>query len=476
MLIPADDHDVRLIENVHPSNYLQPVPADRYHLVVLGGGSAGLVCAAAAAGLGAKVALVEKSLMGGDCLNFGCVPSKALIAVSKSWHKTSDFAEAMRRVRQLRAEISPDDSVDRFKRLGVDIFLGKGRFLDAHSLGINGLRVRFRKAVIATGTRPRIPEVAGLKEAGFLTNETIFQIKALPKRLAILGGGPVGCELGQAFQRMGAEVSILQRGNRLLPHEDPEASGVLYQQLIKDGVMVRLGCLLEQVGISGNSRRLLFRTEGRTERLEVEEILVAAGREANIHEIGLAEAGVESSEEGIVVNDFLQTSNPDIYAAGDVCLKQKFTHAADAAARIVVQNALFAGRKRMSRVVVPWCTYTSPEIAGVGRMTGTIFQKNLSEVHRARLEGEVDGFIKICVAEKGDKILGATIVAPHAGEMINEITLAMQQGIGLSKLSGVVHPYPSYSEAIRQVGDAYQRTKLTPGIKKILEGWFKWVR
>ncbi len=489
---PMDQYNETLVSNVHPADWKNPKPLGRYNLVVVGAGAAGLVTAAGAAGLGAKVALVEKDLLGGDCLNVGCVPSKSLIRSARAVaevHNAAeygvrvpdgiviDFAAVMERMRRIRARISTHDSADRFRNLGVDVFLGEGSFSGHDRLEVAGETLRFKKAVIATGARALDPPISGLSEAGYLTNETVFNLTKLPRELLVIGGGPIGCELAQAFRRFGSEVTIVEMSPQFLAREDPDAAAILYEQFKAEGINVLLGATVESVAASEKGKSVSV-TQGQTKHtLEVEEILVGAGRVPNVDGLGLEKAGVGyDSKTGVLVNDRLQTDNLNIFAAGDICMKHKFTHAADAAARIVLQNALFWGRKKLSALTIPWCTYTDPEIAHVGlsekdaRERGipiNTFKRDLNAVDRALTDGEETGFVKIHVKQGSDKIVGATIVSRHAGEMISEITVAMKGKIGLGTLANVIHPYPTQAEAIRQAGDAYNRTRLTPFLKKL---------
>jgi pyruvate/2-oxoglutarate dehydrogenase complex dihydrolipoamide dehydrogenase (E3) component len=500
-VLPEDEHNAELVANVHPPGWKNPEPADRYNLVVVGAGTAGLVTAAGAAGLGARVALVERHLMGGDCLNVGCVPSKCLIRSSRAAHDIRgaasygvgagkgfepDFPAVMERMRRLRARISSHDSAGRFAGLGVDVFLGEARFSGPDAVEVDGRALRFAKAVIATGARAFVPPVPGLEDAGFLTNETIFSLTDLPRRVLVFGAGPLGCELTQAFRRFGSQVTIVERGPRFLAREDPDAAEVLHEAFRREGIDVRLDTEVVRVHLSEKGKHVLLRKDGAESECVVDEVLIGAGRVPNVGGLNLESAGVEYDDRnGVRVNDFLRTTNSRIYAAGDVCLRHKFTHTADAAARIVIQNSLFRGRKRVSALTVPWCTYTDPEIAHVGMyerdardagIGSDAFVRRMKDVDRAIADGEEEGFVKIHVRKGTDEILGATVVARHAGEMINEISLAIAGKIGLGTIANVIHSYPTQAEAIKQAADAYNRTRLTPFPKKILNWWLAWTR
>jgi pyruvate/2-oxoglutarate dehydrogenase complex dihydrolipoamide dehydrogenase (E3) component len=392
----------------------------------------------------------------------------------------------MERMRRLRAELSPHDSAQRFAALGVDVFLGEARFSGPDTVEVAGQTLRFKRAVIATGARAVEPPIPGLAEAGCLTNETVFNLTQCPSRLAVIGGGPIGCELAQAFQRLGSQVSLLHKNAHLLDREDMEAAAIVQRSFVREGVTLRLNAKITRAERNGGGKLVSYETQGKEETLAVDEILAGAGRAPNIEGLNLEAAGVQyDRRKGVLVNDYLQTSNPHIYGAGDVCLAWKFTHAADFSARIVIQNALFLGRKKASALTMPWCTYTDPEIAHVGlyerdaRERGRevdTYVRQFKEVDRALLDGEEEGFVKIHVRKGRDEILGATIVARHAGEMISEITVAMAARIGLGKLASVIHPYPTQAEALRQCGDAYNRTRLTPTVKKWMGRWLAWHR
>jgi len=500
-LLPNDAYDAELLASARPPGWKNPTPAPRYNLVVIGGGTAGLVTAVGAAGLGAKVALIEKSLMGGDCLNFGCVPSKALLRSARFYADLdeappfigrelapveADFAAALTRMRRLRARIGRHDSAERLRGLGVDVFLGEGRFADRRSVEVEGARLEFQKAVVATGSRAATPSIEGIEEAGYLTNETVFDLTARPRRLLVIGGGPLGCELAQAFARLGCEVTIASQERYFLPGEERDAAEILADALRRDGIDVRLNTAVASVAKEGGEKRARLINYDQDETIAVDEILTGVGRAPNVEGLNLEAAGVRyDATNGVSVDDFLRTTNRRVYAAGDVALDRKYTHMADATARIVIQNALFLGRLRLSSLIVPWCTYTDPEIAHVGvyveeaRERGfpmKTFTVPMSEVDRAVLDGEEEGFVKIHVREGTDVILGATIVARHAGEMINEVSLAMVAGLGLRTLSRVIHSYPTQAEAIRKAGDAHGRTRLTPFWRALSRRWLAWSR
>ena len=494
-LAPRDKHNNELVSLVHPENWVNPVPDGRYNLVAVGGGTAGLVSAAGAAVLGGRAALIERAFLGGDCLVTGCVPSKALIRSARAASDVAragewgvrvsgshvDFAAVMERVRALRAAIGHHDSARRFKDLGVDVYFGDARFTGRDRVEVGGQMLRFARGVVATGARPLIPPIPGLSESGYLTHESVFNLTERPNRLLVIGGGPVGVELAQSFARLGSKVVIVEMLTQFLAHEDPDAVRVLRRSLERDGVEIRLATQVARV----DRKRVTLQSDSGEERLEADAILVGAGRVPNVEGLGLKDAGVEVTPHGVVVNDRLQTTNKRIYAAGDVALRFKFTHTADASARIILQNALFPGRARVSALTVPWCTYTSPEIAHVGMyekdavergIAMDTFRIDFKELDRAIVDGETEGFVKLHVKHGTDRILGGTIVAEHAGEMIGEITLAIVGKVGLNTLSNVIHPYPTQAEAIRKAADEWKKTKLTPVVSGLLRRWLAWRR
>lgn len=500
LISPLDEYNRTLVANVHPGDWINPVPVGRYNLVVIGGGTAGLVSAAGAALLGGRVALIERGLLGGDCLNVGCVPSKTLIRSARAMaevHRAGEygievpegsranFAKVMERLRRIRAEISPHDSAREFAGRGVDVFLGQASFAGADTIRVGETTLRFVKAVIATGGRAKRPAVPGLEEAGYLTNETVFALTKQPRRLGIIGAGAIGCELAQTFARLGSEVTLLQKHARILDREDPDASQILREVFRREGIRVVTDCRVSGVERTEAGKLLHFETPEGVQSALVDEVLISAGRVPNVEELNLEGVGVRyDGHQGIEVDDRLRTTNPRIYACGDVCMSWKYTHAADAAARIVVENALAFGRKKLSDLVMPWCTYTDPEIAHVGLYESEAEQQGLPvqtcfvpliESDRARVDGESEGFVKIHLLRGSDRILGATVVARHAGEMINELTLAMVGKLGLSTLARVIHPYPTQAEAIRKAADEYSLSQLQR-LTKFTRAWLGWIR
>lgn len=497
---PDDAFNRALVASVRPPTWVNPRPTGRYNLVVIGGGTAGLVSAVGAAGLGAKVAIIERHLLGGDCLNYGCVPSKALLRAAHAAHDARkagdfgvnvtgaiepDFAAAMARMRQLRAAIAPHDSAERLTNLGIDVFVGDARFTGKDTIAVAGERLVFSRAIVATGARAAVPVVPGLDESGFLTNETVFSLTTRPGHLVVIGAGPIGCEMAQAFARLGSRVTIVSQDRQLLPREDAEVAHLLHAVFEREGIEMRLGAALTRVARSGTRLLLSLTHDDRDETLEADDVLVATGRTPNLEGLGLDAAGVTFTPTGVTVDDFLRTSNPRIFAAGDICTPYKFTHAADAMARIAIRNALFFGRTRMSALVIPWTTYTDPEIAHVGLSAAdaakagdrvVTLQVALDEVDRAILDGTTDGFARAHVDARSGRVLGATIVARHAGDLIGEMSLMMTAGLTIDTLSRTIHPYPTTGEVAKKLGDAWMRRKLTPFATRALSTLLRWRR
>jgi pyruvate/2-oxoglutarate dehydrogenase complex dihydrolipoamide dehydrogenase (E3) component len=509
LVLPNDEHNRILAENVHPSNWVNPEPGGRYNIVVIGAGTAGLITAVIAAGLGAKVALIEKHLMGGDCLNVGCVPSKGIIRAARAWAEMRnaaefglhippgvkyDFGAAMARMRKLRARISHNDSAQRYTKLGVDVYIGSGRFTGADSVQVEGpagnRTLTFAKAAICTGARASAPPTPGLKEAGYLTNETVFSLTELPQRIGVIGAGPIGCELAQAFARFGSQVYLIEALHGIMPNEDRDAAEIVLQQMQRDGV--KLLCCGKDLKVSrtADGKRLTVDSHGQQYDVTVDEILVGVGRTPNVEGIGLETVGVEYDMSGVKVNARLQTTNPKIFAAGDICSRYKFTHAADAMAQIVIQNALFPhpfglAYASVESLIMPWCTFTEPEVAHVGMYEKEAKEKGidvetytykLDEVDRAILDGEDEGFARIHIQKGTDKILGATIVAARAGDMISEFSVLMKAGAGAKTVAGTIHPYPTQAEVNKKVVNLWRKAHFTPRTKNILIKLFAWMR
>lgn len=500
LITPGDVHNRELLRNLHPLNWVNPTPTGRYNLAVIGAGTAGLVSAAGGGALGAKVALIEKHLMGGDCTNYGCVPSKAIIRSARaayaireaasfgiSAHEEDqvDFPGVMERMRRLRAQISANDSVERFTKLGAEIYLGDARFIGKHEIEVDGRRLSFSKAIIATGARAASSDLPGFAETGYLTNETVFSLETLPKALLVIGGGPIGCELAQTFRRFGSEVTVVVRSNRLLPNDDADAAEIIRRRFEHEGIRILFGSKLLRAERVDGRRRVLLNRGGQVESIVADEILVALGRKPNLEGLNAEVAGVKTDATGVLVNDLLQTSNPDIYAAGDICSSYKFTHAAEAMARIAIQNALFFGRKRVRDLVIPWSTYTDPEVAHVGitekeaakRGNEVItFTKEFADTDRAILDSETEGYVRLYMSREDGRLLGATIVGSHAGESIGEAVLAIKQKLKVGDLSGVIHPYPTQAEAIKRAADLQYRSRLKPWMRRLLDKYFRYRR
>eukprot|EP00980_Cylindrotheca_fusiformis_P006621 scaffold1390_cov138-Cylindrotheca_fusiformis.AAC.24 len=522
---PMDKYNTTLLDHVHPPDWQDPDvgPKDVYDMVVIGAGAGGLITASGAAGVGAKVAMIEAHMLGGDCLNVGCVPSKAFIHSATLAHGLTkdvarmeeagifvdpssvkvNFEKVMERVRKIRSEISHHDSATRYsKALGVEVFIGHGKFTSPRSVEVNGQTLNFKKAVIATGGYPTLIPMEGLKElhdrmtscsadAGarplVMTNETFFNMTQQPKHLVVIGAGVIGMELSQAMQRLGTQTTVLGRSGRVLPKEEPDMAAVVKEQMISDGVEFRLSIkeyvkieLTGKMSESGNpemAMTLIEKDSSEPVTLICDAVLVAAGRLANVTGMDLEKANVKYTPEGLVVNDKLQTTNCRVFGVGDVCSKFKFTHAADFMARAVVRNSLFFGKEKMSNLLIPYATFTAPEIASVGLYSKdleakgieyTVIEKHFKDNDRSICDDTTQGFVRFRIDAKKDKILGASIVGEGAANMISEITLAMQSGTGLGSLATVIHPYPTTAEVLRQSGDVYNKRRLTTSVKILL--------
>ena len=461
-----------------PTDYQNPQPQPRYHLVVVGAGPAGLISAIGAAGLGAKVALIERHRMGGDCLNVGCMPSKALLAFSKQ--RGADFQHAFAWLREVRAGIAPHDSVERYTEAGVDVFLGDASFNAAGQICVGDTPLNARRIALCTGASAAIPPIPGLVESRPLTNETIFDLPAPPNSLAILGAGAIGCELALALSRLGVSVSLFEMAERVLPLETLLASQAVAMALESSGVDLYLGQGVSAVEGSGT-------VVVGDQEIECERILVALGRKPNTHGLNLGAAGVSVDQQGFVVtNAKLQSNNKHIFAAGDCTARQQFTHHADAQARALIQNALFAPTASVDALIVPHCTYTDPEVASVGANPDSLeksaiafdrFEFDLSELDRSRADPDSQlrpvQHAEVYTQKGSDKILGATIIGHDAGELIAPICLMMSNGLGLSAAQKTIFSYPTRSEYLKRLGDAYNRNRMTPTVARLFRWWLR---
>jgi len=530
---PMDSYNTTLLDHVHPPEWRDPTANNKdgsssYDLICIGAGVGGLVSAAGAAGVGAKVAMIEANMLGGDCLNVGCVPSKAIIHSANMAHSVKgdikrleaagifidpnavhvDFEKVMERVRKVRTEISHHDSAERYStELGVEVYIGHANFASERTIVVNGRTLHFKKAVIATGGYPTLISMKGLKELHekslsfdidgkkpiVMTNETFFNMTKQPKKLAVIGAGVIGLELAQAMQRLGTEVTVFGRSGKVLPKEDEDMAEIVKQQMIKDGVSFNLsvakysgieldGTVLDN-GYPQMKMTILEKGKDDDTIYSFDALLVAAGRRPNVTGMELELAKVEyDTKKGLIVNDKLQTTNPRIFGVGDCCSEFKFTHAADFMARTVIRNAFFFGKGKMSDLLIPYATFTSPEIASVGLygkdldelgIEYRVFEKHFKDNDRAICDDNTEGFIRFRVDAKKDTILGCSVVGEGAGNMIGEVTLAMETDTGLGTMANVIHPYPTTSEVVRQSGDVYNKTKLTTMVKSLLRGIVK---
>ena len=473
-----------------------------FNTVVVGAGSAGLVAAYIAAAVKAKVALIEKAKMGGDCLNTGCVPSKAIIRTAKflSHQKRSkefgvhtasaefDFKEVMDRVRSIIGVIEHHDSVERYTGLGVDCFAGHATIESPYCVDVDGKKLTTRSIVIASGAEPAVPSLPGIDDVNYYTSDTIWEINELPKRLLVLGGGPIGCELSQAFVRLGSNVTQVQRLPRIMPREDSEYSEMVLKQFIEDGVDVRLEHHAKEFITENGANVLVCEHNGEEVHIEFDTLLVAVGRRARISGFGIDQLGIElSSNRTIEVNEFLETNFPNIYAVGDVAGPYQFTHFGAHQATSAATNALLRPfyRRRVDYSVIPWATFTEPEVARVGLNEQEAKQKGIDyeatvydfkDLSRAIADSEARGEIKVLTPPGKDKILGVTIAGEHAGDLISEFILAMQCGLGLNKILGTIHIYPTLAESVRFVAGNWKRKQVSERTMKILRGFNKWRR
>lgn len=467
-----------------------------YNLVVIGAGTAGLVTAAGSVALGARVALVERHKMGGDCLNFGCVPSKALISSARLLHRMNhaepwgirstapkfDFAEIFARMRAARAELAPLDSRERFESLGVDVFEDEATFLSPNEIEVGAHKLRAQHFIIATGSRAAVPPVIGASRVPYFTNETIFdELIEKPESLIILGGGPIGCELAQMFCRLGVEITLLNKGSRLLGKEDPVVSEFVRSRLEAEGVRVFTEAKID--GAEEKSGRITLRHGEKA--VSGAALLLAAGRQPNVENLNLQAAGVAFTKKGVSIDDYLETTQPGIYAVGDIVGQLQFTHVADYHARIAIRNTLVPFsflRQKVDYAAVPWCTYVDPEVATVG-LTETTAKKQgiaydlivqeMKEVDRAVVERVEAGFARVLVRQGSDRVIGATITGEHAGELIQQFVLAMKHGIGLKQIASTVYAYPTFASLVLKTADKLNKKRLTPRARKITEWLYR---
>jgi len=480
-LIPDDVYNRKTSENTHPSGWKNPVPADSYDLVVIGGGAAGLSAAMEGATYGAKTTLIENNFIGGESLTSAGIPSKCLMRSARAAAEVlaaqnlgirlpqppeMDFSAVMSRMRAVRARLSPHDSAARLKEMGIDVFFGTAWFTGPDSLEADGVPLRFKRAVVATGSKPSLPAIENPEDVSFFTNESIFSLTQAPQRLAVIGGGSTGCELAQIFQRLGSQVVILQKDSRLLPDEDAEAAMVLQRTFSDENIEMLFGARVFRLGAQGSKKRIDFISHGQENSLLADEILVGSGRIPDTSMLNLESAGVRTGPAGIEVNDQLQTSNPRVYAAGDVCLREHYTHIAEASGRLAAENAVLNYTKNFSDTILSHCIFTDPEIAHAGlsiaeaeaaRIPYQVYTQDISLLDRAILEGELAGFVKIVVAQETGKIVGATIVARNAGEMLGTLIASMEAGLNLDRLADAFFPYPTQSEAIQRAALEYRR-------------------
>ena len=481
--------------------YPRPKRFDR-NLVVIGAGSAGLVTAYIAAAVKASVSLIEKHRMGGDCLNTGCVPSKAFIRSARFLGEIArakslgfraatadfDFAEIMARVRRVIRTVAPHDSVERYTGLGVECIQGEARITSPWTVEVNGRTISARAIVVAAGARPFVPPIPGLREAGYLTSDTVWDLTQLPRRLVVLGGGPIGCELAQCFARFGAQVTVVEMLPRLLPREDEEIAGLVEERFRQEGIRLLTGHRAKACRAEGGRKILVCEREGVATEIECDEILAAVGRAANTAGYGLEALGIPLRKaRTIEVNEYLQTRIPTIYACGDVAGPYQFTHAASHQAWFAAVNALFGGLRkfRVDYSVIPWCTFTDPEVARVGlneaeaRERGVAYEVTrygIDDLDRAIADEAAEGVVKVLTVPGKDRILGATIVAAHAGELITEFVSAMKHKIGLGRILGTIHIYPTMSEANKYAAGAWKRSHTSARTLRLLERYHGWLR
>ncbi|MBA3505972.1 MAG: FAD-dependent oxidoreductase [Betaproteobacteria bacterium] len=467
-----------------------------FDIVVIGGGAGGLVVAAGGAALGAKIAVVEKHRLGGDCLWNGCVPSKTLIKSARIAHEMRhaerwsltpadpkpDLAQVMERVAAVIRGIEPNDSPERFRGLGVDVILGEGKFTGPETFEVNGRKLTAKTFVIATGSRPGVPPIPGLDKTPYLTNETVFDLREPVPSLIVVGSGPIGSEMAQAFRRLGSEVTVVDMAPRMLPKEDADLAQVVNGRMVEEGVRFHFDASIVRVrGRKGAVAMTIKGKDGGEHMLEATHLLIATGRKANIENLGLDAADVKTGKNGIVVDDRLRTTNPKIYVIGDAAGGYQFTHMADHHAGVVLRHAIFRFKWTKPSSIVPWCTYTDPELARIGlseteaqekKIAHRVYRFPFDDIDRARAEGETEGFAKIVTTPSG-KLLGAAIVGLHAGELLAEYGLAVTEGMNAKTLTGIIHTYPTLAQVNRRVADQRLKEGLTPTAKKWIQRIFR---
>lgn len=486
-------------------NWPKPAHFDN-NLVVIGAGAGGLVTAYIAAAVKAKVTLIEKHKMGGDCLNTGCVPSKALIRSAKFLAQVNrakefgfsqagakmDFAAVMQRVQQIVKSVEPHDSAERYRELGVEVIQGEAKIVSPWAVEVNtatgSKTITSRAIVIAAGARPLVPPIPGLEQIDYLTSDTLWELRELPQRLLVLGGGPIGCELAQAFARLGSRVTQLEMAPRLLLREDPEVSEFLSQHFVAEGIDLRLNHTAREFVVEQGEQLLLAEYQGQTVKIGFDRVLLALGRSANLQGYGIEELGITvSPRRTIDTNPFQQTNYLNIYAVGDVAGPYQFTHSAAHQAWYAAVNALFGQFKRFKTdySVIPWATFTDPEVARVGlneqdaKAQGIAYdvaQYGIDDLDRAITDGAAHGFVKVLTQPGRDKILGVTIVGEHAGDLIAEFVLAMKHGIGLNKILSTIHIYPTWAEANKYAAGAWKRQQTPEALLNWLARYHAWRR
>lgn len=483
------------------AKWKKPTTFDR-NVIAIGAGAGGLVTTYIAAAVKAKVTLIEKHKMGGDCLNTGCVPSKALIRSAHAIHEIRradefgiytdnpriDFKKVMSRIQHVIQDIEPHDSIERYTKLGVECIQGEATIISPWEVMVNGQRLTTKNIVIATGARPLVPKIPGLDTVKYLTSDTIWQLDDLPKKLLVLGGGPIGCELAQSFARLGSDVSLVEMANQLLIREDADAAELVEKSLTDDGINILLSHKAMRFEKDGDIQRVYLKYNDEDVIIEFDYVMLALGRAANISGFGVEELGIELSERGTIqVNAYLQTNYPNIYAVGDVAGPFQLTHVAGHQAWYAAVNALFGSVKKfkVDYSVIPAATYTSPEVARVGinekeaialGIDFEITRYGIDDLDRAIADGEAHGFIKVITPKGKDKILGATIVGSHAGDLLAEFTLAMRHNLGLNKILGTIHPYPTMSEAVKYSAGVWKQKNAPQRLLTWVEKFHDWMR